>query len=548
MSRSVLLPLAGAALLAAALVLLAPAAAPWAALFLLAAGTGTAVLRRNPEPFSWDRLVRAGLLLSVAAGLLLPAAIGWIHAANLAVNSLVGPFASSHWGDLLMTALVLAGLLSAARSWPGRLGDGLFLVAVTTGAIAVKLAWVLLVRMEPVSDFAGMWDLTSKIVEEGVRSVGVGIPATEDRVFLERIYFERIVPYFLPLRFLLGPEPWAYTVPNVLAGAASSWLVYLLARDWFGARPARVAFVLSLVSVETVLAAEIPTHDIPGTLYTLLGLLAFDRAARLVLAGRWRAALAASSAFGVIAVIVGLQRTTGPFFLLSCGVLGWVAVLLAWPRREALQAALVLLVVPLALFEVLSLVWRAADLTVPPEMFARRRGMVLATGTDSWGDGSYAHFASQYLLPYGKLEGMNWFRFSAVKLASDTHYVPSARLSAYLRKARSLFDLGTQTYFYVQGAELSGAGVIEGRREERLIFIARCFNLLFLALFAAGCLRLWASPRVPLLSFVPLFYLSVLSSLLLFLGMVQPRYLYLIWYTGAIYAALPFRDLRDDAA
>lgn len=535
---SVLLLGAGG-LAAAAFLLLAPASAP-AVLVLLAAGACVFfVAHRNRALLSPDRLVRAGLFVLVAVGVLVPALLGGLFSLHFVLSGLVDDNAAVNRRDVLMAALGLTALLTGARFWPERLGEKTFLAVGTVAALAVKLAYVHFVHLAPFSDFAGMWNVASRIAENGLAATQQWMAGTPGPI--QWIYLERVLPFLLPLRLAFGPGPGVYTIANVLASLAASGLTYVLARGWFGSTAARVAFVLSLAAPETLLTSTLPNHEVPGVLYTLLGLLAIDRAGRLVLAGRERAVLATSLLFGALSVVVGLQRTTGPFFLLPCAALALVAVALGGERRRTARAAVLLVVAPLAVYLGLNRALRAADLTIPPELFASRRGLVLMAGSDSWTDGAFAHFA-EVAQSYDELP-VRWYPLAAAKIASDTWYTPSARLTGYVAKSRSLYDLGTQTYFYVRGAEVRGFGVIEGRREERIAALCRCFSVVFVGCLLVGCLRLFAARGVPLRAFGPLAYLAVVSSLILFFALVQPRYLYQIWFVGAIYAGNAFGPL-----
>ena len=516
--------------------LLAPASTPAVLALFLAGGYAVHAARTSPGPISRSRLFRAGLLLAIAVGLLVPALLGGLLSLDFVISGLVNAYAAVNRRDVLVAAAVLTVLILVARFWPERLGETAFLVLGTVAALAVKLAYVHFVRLAPFSDFEGMWSMASRVAENGLPAVQQWALGSTNP--LRWIYLERVLPFLLPLRLAFGPEATSYTIPNVLANLAASGLTYALARSWFGATAARVAFALSLAAPETLMASILPNHDVPGALYTLLGLFVFDRACRLVLAGRERAALAVGLLFGALSVVVGLQRTTGPFFVLSCGAVGALLVAVNGDRRRTARAAVLLLVAPLAVYLGLSRLLRAADLTIPAERFAARRGLVLMAGSDSWSAGTFARFADvdQY---YGELP-VRWYPLAAAKIAADTWHTPSARLTGYVVKSRSLYDLGTQTYFYVRGAEVRGLGVLEGRREDRITLFSRCFSVLFVGCFLVGCLRLFAAPGVPLRAFVPLFYLAFVSSLILFFALAQPRYLYQIWFVGAIYAGFAF--------
>jgi hypothetical protein len=313
-------------------------------------------------------------------------------------------------------------------------------------------------------------------------------------------------------------------------------LAYALTRVWFGAAAARVALIASLFAPETWMAAAIPTHDVPGALYLVLALAAFAGAYRLFAAGRIRAAAAASVGFSLLLAVVDLQRTTGPFLWLACSTVLAVALFSAPGepryRRRAMLALLLLAVLPAGVLLGAELALRHAGLGVPQELFAAQNGKVLAAGTESWSDGTWGYFHQNYELRYGELS-LDWRRFAAVKLASDLAYNPGAHLGLFVRKAQRLFDLGTQTYFYVHDAVLAGGSRVEAGLEARTTLVSRAFSLLFLAGVVAGAWRFSQLTGAPLLAWAPLAYLAILAGFLILAGEVQPRYLYPVWYLGA---------------
>jgi hypothetical protein len=498
----------------------------YVAVFLVAAAYAVYTARRS-GPLRMEMLVRAVLLLVTIAGVLLPALIGIVNLGSLTLARVVDPADPASLGDLLIATLVLAGLVLAARRWPPRLGETVFVVLALVLALGLKLAYVLAIRVPPVSDFADMWALTSTIAEGGLDAGR----STLSTFYYRWAYFERVLPYLLPLRLAFGPGPAVYSVANTLLGGLTSLLVYRMTRPWFGARAARVALVVSLVAVETVLAAEIPTHDIPGAFYTVLALALVLAVWRLQSQGRMRAALLVSAGLGLAVLVLDVQRATGGVLLLSSSLLGMG---LALVEKRRLLPALALVLVPWMVFKSADQVLSREALRVPDAVSSNAQGIGLAAGTDSWGDGSFQHGVTNYTTPYNTLP-VSWSSLALTKLATDTYYHPGGRVTSYLRKARDLFDLGSQTIFYLNAAELEGQGPVSEADAERVRGVSRWFSLLFLGALVAAAWRLGNGPAVPLPSLLPLFYLDVFILVLLLLAEVQPRYLYPIWYLGAVY-------------
>ena len=504
-----------------------------------AAALGLAVrLRRRGGPLSGEGLARACLLLLVAIALLVPAALGALRAAALLLEELSAPGSAAAWRDLGLAVLLLGLLALAARHGPRRLGERPFLLLALAVAAALKLAWVLVVRAEAVSDFGTMWQLAGRVADQGLGRVAADLPP------VAHVYLERVLPFFVPLRLLFGAGALSYALANVAAQLAAAVLVWYLARRWFGPAAAGAALTVALFAVEPLLAAGIPTHDIPGALYTLLALAVLDLGAARLAAGRTAAAAWAGAGFGLLAVVVDLQRTTGPFLLLPCGAIAVAAAAFAVPagrprRRAGLLAAALLLALPFGIYRLADRALVAAGISIPPEAFAARRGMVFATGSASWGDGSWEQFEHELHLRYRGVP-LDWPRFAAVRLASDLRFSPLARLAHYTRKSRLLFDLGSQTAFYLTGARSTGIGPWEPAplppdATARWAFRARCFALPFLIGLVLACRRLGRAPLPPLAALLPLAHLATVALLLLLFALVQPRYLYQAWAIGAIY-------------
>ena len=508
------------------------------AVFLVAASYAVYTARRAGS-LRMGMMVRAVLLVITGLGVFLPALIGIVNLSSLTLARVVDPAVSTTLGDLGIATLVLAGLVLAARCWPA--GETSFVVLALVLVLGLKLAYVFAIRVPPVSDFAEMWTLTSTIADGGLDAGR----STLGTFYYRWAYFERVLPYLLPLRLAFGPAPATYSVANTLLGGLTSLLVYRMTRPWFGVRAARVALAVSLVAVETVLAAEIPTHDVPGAFYTVLSLVLVLAVWRLQSQGRMRAALLVSAGLGLAVLVLDVQRATGGVLLLSSSLLG-LGLALVEKRRFLPTLALVL--VPWLVFESASGILRAEALRVPDAVGSYTQGLGLAAGTDSWGDGSFQHGVSNYTIPYNTLR-VSWSSLALAKLATDTHYHPGGRVTSYLRKARDLFDLGSQMIFYLNAAELRGLGPVNEARAERVQGVSRWFSLLFLGALVMAVWRLWNRPAVPLPSLLPLFYLAVFILVLLLLAEVQPRYLYPIWYLGAVYvgALLGGSWVQDDS-
>jgi hypothetical protein len=66
--------------------------------------------------------------------------------------------------------------------------------------------------------------------------------------------------------------------------------------------------------------------------------------------------------------------------------------------------------------------------------------------------------------------------------------------------------------------------------------------VLFVTLLHGGLVSLWRDTGSPPESLLPALYLAVFIGALLMFFQTQPRYVFPIWYFGAIYAGALFRD------
>ena len=522
------LPAIAAAVVAlAALAAVAPALAVAAAVATSALWIAADLVGRH-RPLSAQRLWLGVAAWGIAAGLLAPAAIGAVLGADQVLGRLALAGAWLPRRAAFAAVLGLALLVAAARRWPEKRSDLAFLAVLGIPVTVAKLAYVHLIEMRPISDFAGMWSLASRIATTGIIA-----PAST----YEWLFLERVVPYLLPLRLLLGPEPSSYEVPNVLVGVGCALVTYRLARRWFGRASARLAFALALVAPETWLAAEIPTHDIPGAAMVLLGLVVLDA---VYDAARARSpwALAWGVAWGLLVLALDLQRSIGSLFLVSCG--GMAALAAACdpqPRgvRRLARAAYVataLLLLPALTFQVGRTILQRAGLRTPGVLLAAHRQAILFASTTSWSDGKPWNIVAEA----ARYEHLPAAALGPERLALELALHPGARLGSYVRHSRTLFALGSQTGIYVARASIGEGGRFGVVPEGTVLLGSGVFAVFFVVAMLRGCWRIARAPlRDPTL-LVPLVFLAALAGSLILLGQVQPRYLYPIWYLGAIYA------------
>jgi hypothetical protein len=535
-----LLFVAGSFLLALA------ASAPWTGFaFLMLSVLLVQQTLRARGKVSRYRLSWAALLVVAGIFLLVPAALALAEAVSYVTDQLIRTIPAGTWSIVGITLIALSGTFAFARLWPRSWGERGFLVAGTLVFTTIRLLYVHWVDMTPVSDFAGMWETADRIAEGGFGAVRADLA--------QAIYLERVLPFLLPLRAAFGPEASSYAVANVFAASATSLVSYALARIWFGAMAARLAFVASQCPLETWLAMEIPSHDVPGAFFTLAALALFTLVFRALADRRHRCAGFLSLATGFSLVLVDLQRTTG-IFVLAAGVAVGLLALYAESRRHLPLpphrgwGISTLVLIPSAILFLGNAVWELGSLAVPTEQADARLWTSIGAHTDSWGTGQYFHWNENWarytnaeVLAIGIESGdseleVPWREIVLRKIASEIHWNPTELAGAFVRKVGRLFSLGSQFNFYLAGARIGdGVALDEPRERVGLTLANNLIVAVFLGLFGCGVIRLGSRPTPPFLSALPLIYLSFLTGALLMLGEVQPRFLYQIWYIGAIY-------------
>ena len=70
---------------------------------------------------------------------------------------------SRAWSTLLLAAAAISVSVLFASRWPSRVRDRYFLLSLGAVLLALELTYLVLVDMEPVSDFRGMWNMATTV-------------------------------------------------------------------------------------------------------------------------------------------------------------------------------------------------------------------------------------------------------------------------------------------------------------------------------------------------------------------------------------------------
>ncbi|HET9512476.1 MAG TPA: hypothetical protein VFO95_01005 [Gemmatimonadales bacterium] len=441
-----------------------------------------------------------------------------------------------------LPAVFGAGFLLAAAVWLGaRLRQmpaervDVFAGALIAAGLLFRLGYVLVLDEPATTDFRDMWRFALRMAES---------PGTERPADIEQL---RALPFLTPLAFLSHGRALSYQVANCVALAVTSLLAYRLARRHLGAAAAALGLFIATVAPEPTLAAEIPTHDIAGTLFLLGALLLLDRL------DRWERSpvskiwgpLATACGLGLVLFLLDLQRGLAPFLMVAATL---VAVLPAagWSWRVAGRRVLLMVGVPVAL---MSLGNRVLDATLEissGSIRERHRWFWLAAYASSTSSGTNPAIGRLWRT-FSRMTTPEVRDFGKARVLSDFADRPAARVPNYLRRVSLLHQLGFQLWFYLppSGTDSGSEGPPVVRRMVRRAAgpATVAMAAFFLAAAIVGLILHLVGPRDRRFE-LPLITCGALVVALCLLGEAQPRYLFPYWFLLTPIAAIPFVRYR----
>ena len=474
-----------------------------------------------PDGLGWVDTVHGGALDLLIASTLVVGCAGGLW---LTIRAALGEASGAVWALVLLALAIWTGIRLRGLP-PGRINA---LAWIMIGlAFVFRIVYVLLANEPAISDFRDMW------------SFALRFTAADGAESPRRIEELRSLPYLVPLAWV-SRSALVYQIGNCLALAVTSLLAFLLARRHLGSAAAAFGVAIAAVAPETFLAAEIPTHDISGTLFLLAALTVLDRLDHHETGLRrdlgWLIGMTFS--LGVLLFLLDLQRGLAPFFMVAAGLAA------LFPRGDRSlsrlgRRVLLMVVLPAAtmtlLFRVLD---RGLDFS-SGELRERHRWIWMAGYASSGVSGTFAEM-NRWWSTIAELTTPEIRAFAVAHTISDFADQPLARVPNYIHRASSLHLLGSQLELYLPE---SGAGSRTGS------LVSRMTRYIASPLTVGTRLFLLASALVGLLLLirradrrweVPLLILAVVVAALSLLGERQPRYLFSYWFLMTPVAALPF--------
>ena len=429
--------------------------------------------------------------------------------------ALVMSLAGQALTSVLVAAALTAGCIAGGRRLTGMTPDRMRRLALglVIGALAFRLVYVAVMRVEPAGDFRQMWEFALRFADS---------PATVRPRVIEEL---RALPYLTPLAILGRGRVEVVQVANCILLALTAWLAFRLAERHLGIAAATLGLGLVAVAPEPTLAAEVLTHDVPGTFFLVVALFLLDALDGRAVSGRRVRQAGLAIALGLVLLVLTLLRGSTPFVLAG-------AALVALRGGAGLVTRVFMMVILPLLTHVLAS--RALDGALgmsTGRALERHRWVWMAAYANSTSSGTFPDLAN--LWPYFRQMSTTELRGHAKSVAaSDLADRAISRPPNYVRRVGELHRLGLQLWLYLPSPE-------SPVRTRVLRPIVAGMRLFMLAALLAG-LGMLLSAREGGRYLLPLLTLSTLVVSLGLLGESQPRYLFPYWFLLAPVAALPF--------
>jgi len=495
---------------------------------------------KRPMRYTFENLMHASIGLLILLGLTIPMFRGMSGLASHFIDHLTSrrTFFITSINTLYVILICVLFVLIARKSvFKGMSTKAFVFLAIFVG-LCLKLAYVYLMDVKLVSDFESMWRIVTK-------TITAGWPES-----ITNVHQQRVLLFFVPLARLFGNSPLVYKTGNVAILMLSSLVSFSLARKWFGENVARASLFLILLVPETFFNLCIPTHDIPGAFLFLCSLWMLDTLFLSVDKKSWIACLITGLFLGISVEFMEIQRSTSLVF--------WLAVLMFIAYRASQTQGISLRdtpkKIPLFLNKRTCLILLFVSFSFLASkgvhFLLEHNGLILSDkgkfndsifdfirSSDSWGTGTYSYQRENYS-PYTKNGNTDNSSMAVNKILSDIYYNSFDRVANYFMRAKRLYALGSQAYFYygisiqLPSSRLKGKQIADFLTHHNIVFV-----LFFEMAFILFSILMLITNRINPRAFPSLLTLSFLSGALLILGENQPRYMYPIWFIAPMLMA-----------
>jgi len=388
----------------------------------------------------------------------------------------------------------------------------------------VRLAWVLTLNPELVSDFKTYWTVASTMAQDGP-----DFP-------LDSVGSLRAFPYFAPSIVVFGNHSLTYKVANVAVMGLATFFVYQYSQKRFSLVTAQVAAILCNLAPETYAASAITSHDIPGVMFlSLIGLSILLLDQQSIQRNRLTISLGLAIILAILVRLTDIQRFPADFVVLSLLLAATLSILLQIKEPTRSHDTLRLLFHRTLFIALVPgfIVLMTLPLSTPyfgswtDDNKAAERSLAFWHSQSKGDFASYKAIHSAFLrvaTEQKKELGLHLF-------LSDLADSPLHRIKNIERRSKRLFQFGSQAGFYLRGYE--GSIIFSVYKLSATCYaLLTCVMTCLIIFSITPCLLRpppYCSPEV--ITDWPIMFTALLGVVLISLEENQPRYMFPLYFT-----------------
>ena len=375
------------------------------------------------------------------------------------------------------------GRLGAVRAW----------LALTLLCLAVKGAWVLLVRITPSGDYATFWGYANALAQQPVLEGGRYMA-----LFPHIFGYASFLSWFIRL---LGPGELLAQGLNVLLTAASGGFLFLLGRRWWGLPAGITAYLLWIACPSQTIYNSLVLSE---PLYTTLML-----GALVLLTAEGRRPILRGVAAGLVLRWFNGVRPIAAVVIIA--LLSWRLVLKPeeWLLEESRRYWLGLLAALLAVYAVTGLLWQANLTRRIGEEPSTTPGYSVLVGFNQDSGGAWNQEDSQLLFSLSDAPGATaqQAQEGALEAAKDRITSGKVALLPLLRDKLRAF----------LGSDHACVGYVGSVVRHTKLFALACNGFYYAAMVLAGgaLVRLWRNRERSAVVLLPLYVLGLTCAQML---------------------------------